>query len=381
MKAIIGGTVFYKGKLEKDIVVIFDEKIRYIVPIEEFNTDLVDEVIELDGEYLVPGFIDVHIHGYEGSDVMDATHEALETISKGIVKNGVTSFLPTTMTMPRSDIENAIRNIEEFMLRDKFEGARVLGAHMEGPFINEAKKGAQAAKDIIPVDEELFLKYKDTIKIITIAPETEGALEAIEKHSEDFRFSLGHTSADYDTAKTAINRGAKSVTHLFNAMTGLNHREPGVVGAALNSDSYTELICDDYHVNNSVYQIVLDSKGYKKILLITDCIRAGGLKDGVYDLGGQEVKVDGIKCTLEDGTIAGSMLDFNRAVKNFYNGTDSSLEGVFNMVSKNQSEYLGIDDKVGEIEKEKIADLVVLNRELDVEYTIVGGEILYKKTV
>lgn len=379
MKAIIGGTVFYKGKLEKDIVVIFDEKIRYIVPIEEFNTDLVDEVIELDGEYLVPGFIDVHIHGYEGSDVMDATPEALETISKGIVKNGVTSFLPTTMTMPRSDIENAMKNIEEFMLRDEFKGARVLGAHMEGPFINEAKKGAQAAKDIIPVDEELFLKYKDTIKIITIAPETEGALEAIEKHSEDFRFSLGHTSADYDTAKTAINRGAKSVTHLFNAMTGLNHREPGVVGAALNSDSYTELICDDYHVNNSVYQIVLDSKGYKKILLITDCIRAGGLKDGVYDLGGQEVKVDGIKCTLEDGTIAGSMLDFNRAVKNFYNGTDSSLEGVFNMVSKNQSEYLGIDDRVGEIAKEKIADLVVLNRELDVEYTIVSGEILYKK--
>lgn len=379
MKAIIGGTVFYKGKLEKDIVVIFDEKIRYIVPIEEFNTDLVDEVIELDGEYLVPGFIDVHIHGYEGSDVMDATPEALETISKGIVKNGVTSFLPTTMTMPRSDIENAMKNIEEFMLRDEFKGARVLGAHMEGPFINEAKKGAQAAKDIIPVDEELFLKYKDTIKIITIAPETEGALEAIEKHSEDFRFSLGHTSADYDTAKTAINRGAKSVTHLFNAMTGLNHREPGVVGAALNSDSYTELICDDYHVNNSVYQIVLDSKGYKKILLITDCIRAGGLKDGVYDLGGQEVKVDGIKCTLEDGTIAGSMLDFSRAVKNFYNGTDSSLEGVFNMVSKNQSEYLGIDDRVGEIAKEKIADLVVLNRELDVEYTIVSGEILYKK--
>lgn len=378
MKAIIGGSVLYRGKLEKDLVVVYDEMIKDIIHMDNFDKNLVDHIINLHGEYLVPGFIDVHIHGYNGADVMDARPEALETISKGIVKNGVTSFLAATMTMPRGSIEKAIENISEFMKREKIEGARLLGAHMEGPFINKDKKGAQAEKDILSVDETLFTGYQDTIKIITIAPEVEGAIETIEKYSDKFKFSLGHSKADYETAKKAINSGAKSVTHLFNAMSPLNHREPGLVGAALTSECYTELICDNYHIDIGVYQIVLDSKGYKKILLVTDCIRAGGLGDGKYRLGGQEVKVDGIKCRLEDGTIAGSILDFNGGLKNLYKGTDISLEELFHMASKNQAKYLGIDDKIGEIEKGKIADLVVLNGELDVIYTIVGGDTLYK---
>lgn len=379
MKAISGATIYYRGKLEKDKVLVYDQEIRDLVSVDDFDRDSVDEIIHLDEEYLLPGFIDLHIHGYKGMDVMDGSPEALETISRGVLQNGVTSFLATTMTMERSEIERALDNIEDFMSREESKGARLLGAHMEGPFISESKKGAQSAENIIPVDENLFLKYKDTIKIISLAPETEGALEAIEKYKNDFIFSLGHTSADYALSKEALDKGARGVTHLFNAMTGLNHREPGLVGAALTSDCYTELICDDYHVDSSVYQIVLDSKGYHKILLITDCIRAGGLEDGKYDLGGQEVTVNGIKCTLKDGTIAGSILDYNRAVENFYKGTDSELEGVFRMAAKNQAEYLSIDDKLGTIEKGKLADLVVVDRDFDVSYTIVGGRVLYKK--
>jgi N-acetylglucosamine-6-phosphate deacetylase len=381
MKAITGGQVFYKGSIEEDLVVLYDDKIKDIISVNDFDKSSVDEIITLDGDYLLPGFIDVHIHGYEGSDVMDGTASSLEIISKGILKNGVTSFLPTTMTMSKDKIEKALLNINDFMIKEDTGGARVLGAHMEGPFINASKKGAQSAKDIITVDEELFLKHKDTIKIISIAPETEGALEAIEKYSNEFIFSIGHTASDYDTAKKAIDNGAKGVTHLFNAMTSLNHRDPGVVGAALTCDCYTELICDYYHVNKAVYQVVLDSKGYNKILLITDCIRAGGLKDGVYDLGGQEVNVEGIKCTLKDGTIAGSMLNYNTAIKNFYNATNSTLDGVFNMSSKNEAVYLGVDDKVGEISKGKFADFAIIDKNFEVEYTIVGGKVLYKRTV
>lgn len=379
MKAITGGTVFYKDELKSDIVVLFDEVIKDVVKIEAFDEKSVEQVIHLNGQYLLPGFIDVHIHGYGGSDVMDATDSALEAIRKGIVKNGVTSFLPTTMTMPKNTIEKALQNIEGMMSKTDVFGARILGAHLEGPFISKSKKGAQASKDIIPVDEELLLKYKDIIKVITIASEIDGAIELIKKYNNDFRFSLGHTSAEYHVAKQGIHAGAKSVTHLFNAMTPLNHREPGVVGMALTTDCYVELICDDYHVNSAVYPIVLDSKGDNKILLITDCIRAGGLNNGVYDLGGQQVTVEGVRCILHDGTIAGSMLDYNLAIKNFYNGTNSSLEKVFNMVSKNQAIYLGIDDIVGEIGVNKWADFAVLNKDFDVDYTIVNGKIVYKK--
>lgn len=379
MKAITGGIVFLKGQLKSDLVVIFDEVIKDVVTSDEFDEKLVDKVIHLDGQYVLPGFIDVHIHGYCGSDVMDATDSALKTISKGIAKNGVTSFLPTTMTMPKDNIENALENIGAMMLQDNNIGARVLGAHLEGPFINKEKKGAQSAKNIIPIDEELLIKYKDIIKVITIAPEIDGAMEAIKKYNKDFRFSLGHTAADYHIAKQGICAGAKSVTHLFNAMTTFNHREPGVVGAALTTDCYVELISDNYHVHPAVYQIIVDTKGYNKILLVSDCIRAGGLDNGTYDLGGQQVTVDGISCTLGDGTIAGSMLDYNLAIRNFHNGTKSSLEDIFNMVSKNQATYLGIDHIAGEISPNKWADFAVLDKEFNVDYTIVGGEIVYKK--
>lgn len=378
MKAIIGGILYYRGKLEKDLALIYNEEIIDIIPIKDFDSYLVDEIIELDQEYILPGFIDVHIHGYGGKDVMDGSTQGLQTISKDILQNGVTSFLPTSMTMPKEDIEKAIINVGKMIGKD-IDGARLLGLHMEGPYISKEKRGAQLEKYIVVADHELILKYKDIIKIITIGPEVEGAMELIEKYSKKFIFSLGHTLANYETAKLAIEKGAKSVTHLFNGMSGLNHRDPGLVGAALTSDCYVEIICDDYHINSSVYQIVLDTKGYDKILLITDSMRAGGLEDGIYDLGGQEVSVRDGKCRLEDGTIAGSILAFNDAVKNFYKGTDISLEHLFSMTSKNQAEYLGIDDKVGSIEKGKLADLVVLNKKLDVEYTIVGGRLLYRK--
>ena len=377
MKAISGGVIYYKGELIENKILIFDEKIKGIVDPDKFNKGLVDEHISLDGEYLIPGFIDIHIHGYGGSDVMDAKGEALETIAQGILENGVTSFLPTTMTMEKRKIEEALDNIS-YMMEKETKGARILGAHMEGPFISKLKKGAQSEKDISGVDESLILKYRDIIKIITLAPELEGSLELIEKYGQDFVFSLGHSSADYQTSKEALERGAKSVTHLFNAMTPLNHRNPGLVGAALRGDSYVEIICDDFHIDKSLYQIVLDTKGEDKVLLISDSIRAGGLSEGDYELGGQEIKVRDGKSRMKDGTIAGSVLKYNQALKNFYRATDITLEDLFKLSSKNQADLLGIGHSLGSIEEGKLADLVVLSKDLDVLYTIVGGKILYR---
>lgn len=377
MKAISGGVIYYREKLIEDKVLIFDERIRKIIDLEEFDKKLVDEIINLNGEYILPGFIDIHIHGYGGSDAMDASPEALETIAQGVLAKGVTSFLPTTMTMGKKKIQEALDNISYVMERES-KGARVLGAHMEGPFISKAKKGAQLEEDIIAVDEDLILKYRDTIKIITLAPEIEGALGLIEKYGDDFIFSLGHSSADYQTSKEALERGARSVTHLFNAMTGLGHRNPGLVGAALRGDSYVEIICDDFHIDKSVYQIVLDTKGPDRILLISDSIRAGGLGDGDYDLAGQEIRLRDGKSSLSDGTIAGSVLSYNEGIKNFYRGTDIGLEDLFKLTSKNQADLLGIDRDLGSIEKDKLADLVVLSKDFDVLYSIVGGQTLYR---
>ncbi len=379
MKIISGGKVFYEGKFIDNHSLVYNEKTIEVILDENLNKENVIEEIKLNGEYVFPGFIDVHIHGFLGSDTMDSSYEAINIISEGVVKNGVTSFLPTTMSMPKEILQVALDNVKDYKKTQSKIGAKVLGVHLEGPFINKEKKGAQPEEGIYPIDENLILNNKDVIKIISIAPEIDNAINFISKYKDDFNFSIAHTGADYETASLAIKNGAKSFTHLFNAMTGLNHRNPGCVGAAFTNDSYVELICDDIHINNNLYSLVKNIKGVDKILLITDCIRAGGLKDGQYDLGGQEVTLKNGKCTLPGDVLAGSVLNFIDGLKNFYNKTQVSMEDLAKLTSINQAKYLKMEDKIGNIKNGLCADYTIINKEFDVIYTIVNGNVVYKK--
>ncbi len=379
MKIITGGKVFCNGKFIDNHTIVYNKKTVSILKDEQVNKADINEEIKLNGEHVFPGFIDVHIHGKLGSDTMDATDKAIKDMSEGIVKNGVTAFLPTTMSMPKEKIQNALDNVKAFMQSENKIGAKVLGVHLEGPFINKDKKGAQPENGIFPIDEDLIINNKEVIKIISIAPEVDNAIEFISKYKEDFNFSIAHTNADYETATNAIKNGAKSFTHLFNAMTGLNHRNPGCVGSALTNDCYAEMICDNIHVNSNLYSLVKNAKGVDNLLLITDCIRAGGLAEGEYDLGGQMVTVKDGKCTLPGDVIAGSILDFNVGARNFYKATNSSFEDIAKITSLNQAKYLKMQDSIGDIKIGNFADYTILDKEFEVLYTIIDGDIAYKK--
>ena len=377
-KALIGGYVYYKGRFSKDLVVIFNENIIDIKNIRDFDPKEVEDLIHLEEEFILPGFIDIHIHGYNGYDIMDGKIEALKSISKGLVKNGVTSYLGTTMTMEREKIEASLNNIRDYMENHNREGARIIGVHLEGPFINPIKKGAQSSEHIIDIDQGWIENHYDIIRIITLAPEINKGISFIEKNKDRVNISLGHSNADYDTSKKAFLAGAKGVTHLFNAMTSFNHRDPGLVGAALKEDLYVELIADNLHVNRELYSIILKQKDKDRILLVSDCIRAGGIGEGNFDLGGQVVRVIKNKCSLKDGTLAGSILEYNRGFENFSKYTSLSMEELVEVTSLNQAQYLGIDNITGSIEIGKWSNFTILDGTFNVVKTIVNGNLEYE---
>ncbi|MDW7669795.1 MAG: N-acetylglucosamine-6-phosphate deacetylase, partial [Bacillota bacterium] len=252
------------------------------------------------------------------------------------------------------------------------------GVHLEGPFINNKFKGAQSEKHIIPVDHEILDRYKDIIKVVTIAPEKDGSLETIKKYKNDMNFSIGHSGATYEEAIEAFEHGACCTTHLFNAMTGLHHRNLGIVGAALTTDCYSELIADNIHVSKNLYEMLVKVKGLNKLLLMTDCIRGGGLGEGVYTLGGQKVNIKNGKCTLDSGTIAGSVLKLNQGFKNFAEASNESIESIVPLITINQAKYLGLEDKLGSLTQGKRADIVIMNDDYDITKTIVKGKLVYE---
>lgn len=381
MKVIKNGRIYYQGSFREGYCLIYDEQIKKVCQEADWSIDANDEIIDAKGAYVVPGFVDLHIHGFLGCDVCDATKEALETIGVGILANGVTSYLATTMTLPKSDIKKALDNIREGM-KVESRGARLLGAHLEGPFINPTYKGAQKEEAIQKPDDELLNSYKDVIKVVTLAPELDGALALIDKFKDEIIFNIGHSGADYACAMNAFASGVKGVTHLFNAMTGLHHREPGIVGAALNSEAYVELIADNIHVHPKLYDFVLKSKGLDKVLLVTDCNQGGGLDEGEYKLGGQSFTIHEGACRLKDGTLAGSVLRLNDGLKHIYDETHYSLDELLPLVTQNQSRLLGLhlgsDCRIGFFEVGFEADIVLLDEELKVLKTIVKGKVGYE---
>lgn len=335
---------------------------------------------------VIPGMIDIHIHGAYGYDVMDATEEALTNMARQLPREGTTSFLATTITQKQDEIERAIENVARYKKKGTSKiGAEILGMHVEGPFISPLRAGAQSINYIQNPDIHLFNNWQSlsgqTIKVITMAPEEKDGIEFIQQVKKNGVIaSIGHSDAKNGCIEKAIQAGAMHVTHLYNGMRGMHHREPGVVGMALGSDElFVELIVDGLHVHPLVVKNTWKIKRSEKIILITDAMRAKGLPDGEYDLGGQVVQVKDRKPLLPDGTLAGSILTMNQALKNMMSFTGCSLEDVVKMTSMNPAKQLHVFDRIGSIKVGKDADLVVLNEELDVIMTICKGQLAYKK--
>lgn len=380
MKCLINGKVLLRDRMAEGLAILFDEKIEELVPVRDI--DLADyEVIDAKGHYVAPGLVDMHIHGYLGADVSDGDRAGIETMAKGIIENGVTAWCPTTMTVSKQEIETAFDAVRAVKDSGEYYGARILGVNSEGPFINPSKKGAQAEEHILRPDAEFIKKHRDVVKLFTVAPEVDGALECISTVAEetDVLVSMGHTNATFEEAQAGIAHGVHHTTHLFNAMTALSHRSPGVVGAALADDAVSaELIADTFHVSKGLFGLIAKIKG-DKLCLITDCIRAGGMPDGDYTLGGQPVHKDGIQCLMPDGTIAGSVLKLNDAVYNLYTNSDMEMYEAVACASLNPAMALGEDKEIGSIAVGKRADFMIADDTLQVAMTILGGEIRYRK--
>lgn len=372
MKVIVNGHCIVPNDrgdfvVRDGLAVAFDGLIRAVEPLDRVDLGRV-EVVDAGGLFVAPGFINTHIHGCNGFDTMDEAPEALAEMSKFLPRTGVTAFLPTTMTMPLEIIQAALRRVREAMFTPA-EGARVLGAHVEGPYISAKHKGAQAEDCIRAADFAEIADFTDVIKIITIAPEELAAdSDFIQRCCRaGVIVSIGHSDADYDTAMKAIEKGANHITHLFNAQTGLHHRSPGIVGAALDSNAVVELIADNVHVHPAAQRLIWRAKAHSQIELITDSMRACGLSDGVYELGGQRVTVRGERALLDDGTIAASIAPLNRVLAKFRDNTDASVPEVVELVTKNPAVELGIYDRLGSLEVGKAGDIVLFDEDFNIK--------------
>ncbi len=374
MKAILNAKIFIDDKIIEDNVLLFDHKIINIV--EEIDlTDI--ETIDAKGAYVSAGFIDLHIHGSGGADVMDATPDTLETISSTLLQTGTTSFLATTMTMSSEAIDKALQNIQ--LHADKVSGANVLGIHLEGPFINADKHGAQDKVYVQSPNMALIENYMNEVKMITLAPEIEGSEHFVKQLTKEYPhviLSIGHSDASYEESQESFAWGISHVTHLFNAMNPYHHRKPGIVGAVFDSDVTCDIIADLVHTHPTTLELVQKVKK-EKLILITDAMRAGCMKCGTYDLGGRSVEVNEGKAVLEDGTLAGSVLKMNDALSNMRKYTSMDLVEIVNSVTKIPAAKLGMTK--GELREGYDADIVIFDENFSIISTIVNGEVKYRR--
>lgn len=336
-----------------------------------------DSIIDGEGLYLSPGFIDIHIHGAAGADTMDGSYDALNTISKAIAMHGTTSFLPTTMTMGKDSIKTALESIS-IAKQKGTDGANVLGCHLEGPFISSSAIGAQNPKYVLKPSVEDFLdiagSHMDDVITLTIAPEVEGAEELIRFVSRNnIKASMGHTHATYEEAIAGIEWGICHATHLFNAMTPLHHRNPGAVGAIFDSNITTEMIADGIHIAYPSIRTALKQKGLDKMVLVSDAMMACTMPDGDYTLGGQRVIVKEGAARLENGSLAGSVLTLDKAVKNIKNNTNYPLHEIIRMATYNPACHCNVQDRKGSIKEGYDADLVLFDEDINIKKVIIGG--------
>lgn len=343
-----------------------------------------DEVLDGKGMYAIPGLIDLHFHGCKGDDFCDGSRDAIARIAEYEASVGVTAIAPATMTLPVEELEQILRVAAEYKKgpHSKKE-ADFVGINMEGPFISPAKKGAQDERNIIPCDVkvcERFLEVSEgLVKFMGIAPEkSENAVSFIEAVKDKVNVSLAHTNADYDTAMAAFNAGADHAVHLYNAMPAFTHRAPGVIGAVYDSKHVmAEIICDGVHIHPAAVRATFEMMGEDRMILISDSMRAAGMPDGSYTLGGLDVNVVGNRATLaSDGAIAGSVTNLMDCMKTAVKTMNIPLETAVACATINPAKSLGIDAEYGSIRAGKKAHIVLMDQELNVQQVIKDGKLL-----
>lgn len=341
--------------------------------------------LDAHGSVLAPGFCDIHIHGYGGYDTMDGA-EAVLKMSEGLASHGCTSFLATTCSAPVEPSAFAVRGVKKAMqmqAADGAKGAAVLGCHMEGPFLNDAKRGAQDPNGILKPSvetyEQIVGEAGDIVRLMTIAPEIEGARELCLYVHPGVTLAVGHTVATAEQVETAASWGCSQITHMFNGMNALHHREPGVPGQALADENYSvQMIADLVHLHRSALRLCYNAKGYEKCILITDAMAATCIGDGHFKLGALDVYVKNGEARLAEGNLAGSTLTIERAVKNMVETVKVPAEHALQMASRIPAQSIGLNDR-GIIAVGKRADLVLLDDAWNVERTIVAGNTVYSK--
>ncbi len=374
MKCFANGEVFLNREFVQGNLFVEDGK---ILGLDVFDVDQADEVIDCTNEFVVPGFLDIHCHGGVGVDTMDGKVESIAKLAKFVASNGTCALLPTTMTMPLMDVTQALWAVDEAM-KAEVDGAEILGVHAEGPFINPDKKGAQKADNILKPSVAAFEKmvgeFGHVVRTITLAPEIEGAEELIRYLKKKGIVAIvGHTCATYEQAVKSVDWGVSHCTHLYNAMTGLDHRAPGVVGAMFDLDDATvEMIADLIHVHPAALRIAIEHKGIDKVALITDAMEAAGLPDGEYALGGQPVFVKDGAARLASGALAGSTLNQQQALRNIVS-IGRSLEDAIVMLTETPAHIIHMQDSHGKLDKGYTANVTVLNKDLFVTKTFVKG--------
>ncbi len=381
MKDIIisNGIIFMPdNEFHKGTIAIKNGKITN--DIQNINNDDT-EIINSENLYVIPGLTDIHFHGCKGHDFCEGTREAFHAITDYQAVNGITTICPATMTLPENELTRIMKAAKSF----SEESPSLIGINLEGPFISQKKKGAQNPKYITPPDVNMLRRLQDEsgglIKIATVAPETEGAMKFIREAKEIAKISIAHTACNYETAKKAFTEGAEHVTHLFNAMNPINHREPGPVIAALDDDNAEiEIICDGVHIHPAVIRSTMKSFGSDRVIFISDSLEAAGMQDGYYTLGGQKVIKKGRIATLEDGvTIAGSVTNLMECMRLAVREMNIRLEDAVKCSAVNPVKSIGLEDFYGFIKEGRTANLSMLDKELNLVCVVNRGKIIFRR--
>lgn len=380
MKIINGSVYGADFKFSNQTILTKDDRIESIDPAMPEAVTESDDILDASDCYVIPGLTDVHFHGCVNHDFCDADFEGVHTMAQYELQNGVTTICPATMTLGADTLSAICKNGAAYHNANPEDGAELIGINLEGPFIAMSKKGAQNPAFVQKANPELLKHLQEDaeglVRLVTIAPEEEGALDCIRKCSSEYHFSLGHTASDYDTASKAFQAGADHATHLYNAMPPFVHRAPGVIGAAFDApQAKVELICDGIHIHPSVIRATFQLFGDDRVVLISDSMMATGMPDGDYSLGGLPTKLVGHKVTLEDGTIAGSatnLMDCMRNVVSF----GVPLESAIKAASWNPVNSIGMTRDYGSIETGKKANLVILDKNLQIRHIIHDGRLV-----
>ena len=346
-----------------------------------------EEVVQRKEDFLIPGLIDIHFHGCLGQDFCDGTRDAIECLAKYEIEHGVTGICPATLTLALDDLDAVLSLARDYAEEGEKEGkARLLGINMEGPFISHVKKGAQNEKYILQCDEKILSRFIESsgglVKFVGLAPEENPDFEEfIKKAKGRVKISLAHTNADFETALLAYRAGASHAVHLFNAMTGLDHRNPGVVGATVESkEVYAELITDGIHVHPVMVRAAFALLGEDRVVLISDSLRSTGMPDGIYDLGGQKVKKEGKRCTLvEGGNLAGSVSNVFDCMKTAVQLMRIPFKKAILASTINPAKSLGVEKELGSISVGKRADYLILDNDLNLKAVYQSGKEIERK--